>query len=181
MLLLSHPIYRRIWYPYLLSHLQYRPARTRQVVSSFRTAGAATTLAYVRFRAMACPPTTPYSITSFNCTLFNRRLAISTYSGFSSMPIDFRWCCVATRRVVPLPANGSRTTHRPEPSLSEQEHVGRQPMVLLIESMRPPPDLPTVPDGFPVPPLASCAACVLGHSLDTPAIRSTTRSHGAPQ
>src|SRR5690606_20628928 len=47
----------------------------------------------------------------------NLFFAISTYSGFNSIPIHWRPCFSATRPVVPEPKNGSRTMPRPLPSL----------------------------------------------------------------
>src|SRR5690606_3648071 len=66
-----------------------------------------------------------------NCTLDSLRFAISTYSGLISMPTASRPRRSATSKVVPLPAKGSRTMHLPEPSLPEQEQVGRQPTACL--------------------------------------------------
>src|SRR5690606_5092641 len=61
-----------------------------------------------------------------NRALDSLRFAISTYSGLISMSTPSRPRRSATSKVVPLPANGSRTMHLPEPSLPSQVQVGSQ-------------------------------------------------------
>src|SRR5690606_17172483 len=61
-----------------------------------------------------------------NRALDNLLFDISTYLGLISMPTPSRPRRAASSKVVPLPANGSRTMHLPEPSLPSQVQVGSQ-------------------------------------------------------
>src|SRR5690606_296488 len=64
-----------------------------------------------------------------------RPRAVSAYSGFSSTPTNERPRRSATRPVVPLPANGSRTTHGRVSSIP-QAQVARKPRVETCFSLR---------------------------------------------
>src|SRR5690606_41412764 len=66
----------------------------------------------------------------------NLFFAISTYSGFISIPILCRPCFSATRPVVPEPKNGSRTMPRPLPSLPSHWQVGSCPSNMSMRCAR---------------------------------------------
>lgn len=57
---------------------------------------------------------------SFNCILAISFLAISTYSRFTSNPINLFPCFRATLAVVPLPINGSKTIPPSKPAPQPQ-------------------------------------------------------------
>src|SRR4051794_38286985 len=100
------------------------------------------------------------------------------------MPIALRWKRCATRRTVPLPANGSRTVDRALPVLSGQEQRGEKPRVIFSRCTILPVlyALATVclPEGS-----YACMFCARMPLSLPPVDRilpySTTRPHAAPQ
>src|SRR5690606_872908 len=117
-------------------------------------------------------PEVPLSCTHLPAS--SRFFAISTYSWFSSIPTQSRPCFSATRPVVPLPKNGSRTMPRPLPSLPSHWQVGFHPAVILSTIY---PVLNTLV--FPCRPCALCILLLWAIFIGSP--RSVILTHGAPQ